>query len=204
MPHRHTTYRIAKLEFWYLPPKPKDRKQLKNYRQYNPKEAMASTVSDDSNSTQAQSFYRLVDLFITVGKYNKPMTALKSELIRAVFAADHCVWWLDNPEVKLCTLDKEGPSIVPEDLGVTWTEAKKYIKVNGRALDREPYLDLFRRPGFYSPDVDLHLTLCLESDVEITNRVLREINLDVAKKYFPPHLELRPASTDEVGAKLDE
>ena len=85
---------------------------------------------------------------------------------------------------------------------MTWLEVKKYIKVNSRAGDREPAKDLFRKPG--SCEVDLHLTLCLESDVELPNKALSEINWDIVKKYFPPHLQLRPASMREVEAPTDE
>ena len=130
------------------------------------------------------------------------MTELALELGGWFFVASYCLRRL-HPEIRLCMLDKSGPCIDPKDLPETWSGAKKYIKVHGRAGDPHPAKDLYRWPG--GGEVELHLTLCLESDVELPDRALKYTNRYIAKSFHPSlekaaPMELWPASTYEVEA----
>ena len=81
------------------------------------------------------------------------------------------------------------------NLEETWTEAKKYIKVHGD--DR----DLFRTPGYTT--VDLHLTLSVESNQELSDSDINVINNELMTKGIYD-VQLWPSSMIEVEGELHE
>ena len=153
---------------------------------------MASIVSDDSVSQeQAETHVRLVDCHLAVPKCMKPLAKLKTSLRQLFFTAEFRL----GGTYRLGTLNRLGPDVTPMNLEETWTEAKKYIKVHGD--DR----DLFRTPGYTT--VDLHLTLSVESNQELSDSDINVINNELMTKGIYD-VQLWPSSMIEVEGELHE
>ena len=133
----------------------------------------------------------LVDYLFAVPECYKPIPHLKWSLQNVFTVAE----WHLGLTLKLGKLNMQGPYITPMELGESWTEARKYIKIHGD--DSE----LFRRQGSYR--VDLDLTLCVASDCELSEMDISTIDRVLEWKGIH-FVHLRPASMNEVEAILNE
>ena len=95
---------------------------------------------------------------------------------------------------KLGKLDRSGPYISPTDIPRSWTELREYIRIHG---DKPRFFMVGRRQGRFLATIGLAGIAPL-GDMDILHTEMQLMMKGIK------HMELRPASRDEVEAEVDE
>jgi len=152
--------------------------------------AKEGVESEQHSSQEEATFVNFVDCHFTADRGEVPLAVLKKIAEQIIIEAGD----ITGSAFKLGKLDRSGPYITPTDIPRSWKEVREYIWFHG---DKLRFFMVERRQGRFRATIGLAGIAPL-SDMEILHTEMQLMYKGIK------HMELRPASRDEVEAELDE